>query len=180
MGRDDDEMYGYTEIVGEQTRGGDMVSGDYDVLGEVFASASPAAKQAIAARIARSRPVVRNVAPVKARDWAIPFTTYGAAATTVTISVQPQCLFRAEKLIVAELGGGNPTGLNTTITAMLVGQKNQLPATGGGISSLSFANGALGNGIKFDTCQPALSISFTVSFLTACTWQGTLFGKAVL
>ena len=66
------------------------------------------------------------------------------------------------------------------ITGASIGQKNQMPTTTGGMLSASFINTALGNGIKWDTCQPALTISITLSFLQTCTWYGTLFGKTVL
>lgn len=173
----------WTEIVGEQTRGGqDAMMGDggpsaAEILGELF-NRNPAFKQQVAKRVAMSRPVVRNVAPVKARDWAMSFTAYGTVGQTVTVTQQPQVLFRAEKLIVQEIGSST-NGIGSTITSMLVGQKNQLPVGSSGIPAAAFASGALGNGIKFDTCQPALSISFTISFLQTCTWIGTLFGKAV-
>lgn len=187
MARDDDALTNagdWTEIVGELIRGGrDEVTGsDYDVaqvLGALAKSNPAAFSAAIQGRVAKSRPVVHNVAPVKARDWAMPFTVYGTIGQSVTTTATPQCLFRAEKLVVNEIGSST-NGNGTTITSMLVGQKNQLPTTTGGISSSAFLQNSLGNGIKFDTCQPALTISFTVSFLQTCTWQGTLFGKAVL
>lgn len=173
----------WTEIIGEIIRGGqDSVTGESpsaaQVLGALMAS-NPEYAKSIAGRVAKSRPVVHNVAPVKARDWMMPFTVYGTVGQTQTITATPQCLFRAEKLTVNEIGSST-NGFGTTITQMLVGQKNQLPTTTGGVTSSAFLQNSLGNGIKFDTCQPALTITFQVSFLQTCTWQGTLFGKAVL
>lgn len=38
----------------------------------------------------------------------------------------------------------------------------------------------LGNGICWNTCEPALNISFQVSFMPTCTFSSTIFGKAIL
>lgn len=180
MGRNDDLVGDWEEILGEQPRGGqdDMLGDTAEILGQAF-NQNPALKQALAKRLAGSRPAVQRVAPVKARDWVIPFTVYGTTGTQTTVTATPQCLFRAEKLVVNEIGSST-NGFGTTITQMLVGQKNQLPTTTGGVSSSAFLQSSLGNGIKFDTCQPALTVTFQVSFLQTCTWQGSLFGKAVL
>ena len=43
-----------------------------------------------------------------------------------------------------------------------------------------FSQAALGNGVKWDTCDKALTISVTVSFIQQCTFYMTVFGKAVL
>lgn len=40
--------------------------------------------------------------------------------------------------------------------------------------------GALGSGIKWDTCDSAITINMNVNFVTTATFTGTLFGKAVL
>lgn len=183
---DDDNVNMWEEIVGEQVRGGQSLEqlmggggpSAAEILGAAFKN-NPAFAAAVAQRVARSRPVVKNVAPVKARDWVMPFTIYGAVGTTGTVTATPQCLFRAEKLVINEIGSST-NGFGTSITQMLVGQKNQLPTTTGGVSSSAFLQSSLGNGIKFDTCQPALTITFQISFLQTCTWQGSLFGKAVL
>lgn len=185
MAHDDDALTNagdWTEIVGELIRGGgaDAMGGPSaaEVLGEVFRG-NPAAKAAFAARFSKSRPMVANVAPNKARAWMMPFTVYGTIGQSVNVTATPQCLFRAEKLVVNEIGSST-NGFGTTITQALVGQKNQLPTTTGGISSTAFLQNSLGNGIQWDTCQPALTITFQVSFLQTCTWQATLFGRAVL
>lgn len=184
MANDAMDIFGqdWDEIVGEQTRGGqDAMAGAADameVLGELF-NKNPAFKAQFAKRLANSRPAIQKVPPVKARDWAMPFTVYGTIGQSSTVTGTPQCLFRPEKLIVNEIGAST-NGFGTTITQMLVGQKNQLPTTTGGLTSAAFLSTALGNGIKFDTCQPALTITFQISFLQTCTWQGVLFGKAVL
>ena len=56
----------------------------------------------------------------------------------------------------------------------------QRPATGDGSLTLFFSNGALGNGIKWDTCQQALSISITISFIAACTFDMVVLERPCL
>ena len=179
---------GWTEIVGEQTRGGTApmnsltpVLGDgYDVMGLVEQlQRSPTFNQYAAKRAAASRPITHRQPLQRARDWDLSFgPVSGAASTTTVITVAPQCLFRGEKLIATDTG--SPVGTGTRITQVLIGQRLQRPATGGGSLTLFFGAGALGNGIKWDTCQQALSIAMTVSFIQACTFDATVFGKAVV
>jgi hypothetical protein len=174
---------GWTEIVGEQLRGGATVSGvsphfAVEVLGELV-SQSPAFKQYIDRRAAASRPVLTKTPANKARDWQIDFgPTSGLAGTTTTLINNPQVLFRGEKVMATD--SGSTAGLGTRIAAIFIGQKSQRPANAGSTLTAFFANNALGNGIKWDTCEKALSISITVSFVQSCTFDMTVFGKAVL
>ncbi len=179
---------GWTEIVGEQTRGGSAhgdslqpvmgADGGYDIMGELLQK-SPAFNQYMAKRAAMSRPVTHKQPLQKARDWDLSFgPVSGAAGTTTVITVAPQCLFRGEKVMATD--SGSPAGSGTRITQVLIGQRLQRPATGGGSLTAFFASGALGNGIKWDTCQQALSIAVTVSFVQSCTFDMSVFGKAVV
>ena len=192
MGRDDSFAVigddGWTEIVGEQSRGGQYhgdslqpvmgAGGGYDVLGEML-NQSPAFQQYVAKRAAGSRPITHKQPLQKARDWDLSFgPVSGAAGTTTVITVAPQCLFRGEKVMATDTG--SPAGSQTRITQVMIGQRLQRPATGGGSLTTFFSNGALGNGIKWDTCQQALSISVTVSFISAVTFDMTVFGKAIV
>jgi hypothetical protein len=43
-----------------------------------------------------------------------------------------------------------------------------------------FAPNALGNGVKWATCQKGLLITIDVFFITSCTFDMTVYGKAVL
>lgn len=172
---------GWTEIVGEQTRGGSTIDGSVEVLGAVqqLVSQSPAFKNFIDQRAAANRPVLKKQPLRAARDWDLSFgPVSGAAGTTTVITVAPQCLFRGEKVMATDTA--SPAGTGTRITQILIGQRLQRPATGGGTLTSFFANNALGNGIKWDTCQQALSISVTVSFVSACTFDMAVFGKAVI
>ncbi len=174
---------GWTEIVGEQLRGGATVAGvsEYDVLGaaaEVM-QRSPAFRGYIEKRAAASRPMLARTPATKARDWQIDFgPVSGTAGTTTTITKNPQVLFRGEKVMATD--SGSTRGYGTAVASIFVGQKLQRPAGDGATLTAFFANNALGNGIKWDTCEKALSIAITVSFIETCTFYMTVFGKAVL
>jgi hypothetical protein len=182
------EIVAGADLVGEQARGGSApfnslspVLGDgYDVMGLVEQlQRSPSFNQYAAKRAAASRPVTHRQPLQRARDWDLSFgPVSGAAGTTTVITVAPQCLYRGEKMMATDTG--SPVGTGTRVTQVLIGQRLQRPATGGGTLTLFFSQQALGNGIKWDTCQQALSISITVSFVQACTFDGTVFGKAVI
>lgn len=173
---------GWTEIVGEQTRGGQSVVGlgpeqAYEILGELM-QRSPAFNQAVQRRIAGSRPVLHKTPNTKARDWQIDFgPVFATSGTTTTVTVNPQVLFRGEKVMATD--SSTTPGFGTRISAIFVGQELQRPANSGSTLTAFFANNALGNGIKWDTCEKALSIAVTVIFSATCTWDMTVFGKAV-
>lgn len=174
----------WDDLVGEMVRGGgggDLsvlgADGAYELLGEMVRR-SPQMAAFVQQRIANSRPMVRRSTVDKARDWDFPLgPVSGSAGTTTTITIAPQTLFRVEKIMATDIGP-QTSGYNTSVTQVIIGNKLQRPATTGGTLTLFFANNALGNGVKWDTCQPALSISFTVSFITTSTFYGTLWGKA--
>lgn len=163
-----DELIGYfDEIMGEMTRGGDD-----DVMG------APAP--------ARRAPALSKKPLVKARDWTIGLgTTYIKPNATSTVTIVPQVFFRAEKLIATD--NASTAGAGTQIVGVTVGNRNQLPVgagAGGGIPTYTFAANSLGNGVRWDTCQPAISIAIQVQDLGVTaggsTFSGALFGKCVL
>lgn len=180
---------GWVEIVGEQTRGGTPAANtftpvlgrdvSFEILGELMEK-SPAFAAYAQKRAAQSRPMVSKTPLQKARDWQIDFgPVSGSAATTTTITIAPQCLFRGEKVMATDIGA-NAAGFNTRIQNIFVGQRLQRPANAGATLTAFFANNSLGNGIKWDTCEKALSIAITVSFIVQATFEMTVFGKAVL
>jgi hypothetical protein len=113
------------------------------------------------------------------RDWDFPLgPIHGAAATSTTISFQPQAYFRAEKLMATDTS--EKAGFGTAIGYILVGQRLQHPSGDRGTLSAFFGPSALGNGLRFDECPPALSIALTINFIQDCTFYGNLFGRALL
>ncbi len=95
----------------------------------------------------------------------------------LTLYAYPQCLFRGEKVIATDTG--SPNGYGTRISTITVGQKVQRPGRGSSLTAF-FANNALGNGIKWDTTNPAIQIAVTVSFIQSCTFDMTVLGRAVV
>lgn len=178
VGADD----GWDDIIGEQVRGGGApaIGADvaYQLLGELM-NKSAAFRQYAEKRAAASRPMTSRKPLGQARDWQIDFgPVCSGAGTTTTISQNPQCLFRAEKVMATDTA--SPAGTGTRIQQIFVGNKLQRPANAGATLTLFFSQQALGNGIRWDTCEKALSISVTVSFISACTFDMTAFGKAVM
>lgn len=177
----DDGTLSWQDIVGEQTRGGHTVGltpeSSFEILGELV-QRSPAMANYAAQRVAASRPIMKSTPLKKARDWQIDFgPVSGAAGTTTTLTQTLQTYFRGEKVMATD--SGSPAGSQTRIQTILVGQKLQRPLGTGGTLTSFFANNALGNGIHWDTCQPGLTISIGVSFISAVTLDLTVFGKAV-
>jgi hypothetical protein len=179
VGSDD----GWSEIIGDQVRGGATVAGlspdqAYEVLGAAM-QASPAFQQFVARRAAASRPMLHKIPLNKARDWQIDFgPAFGLVGSVTTLINNPQCLFRGEKVMATD--SGTTAGYGTRISQIFVGQKLQRPAGAGSTLTAFFANNALGNGIKWDTCEKALSIAVTVQYAQSVTFDMSVFGKAVL
>ena len=181
MGNNGFEMLGYDEIVGEQNRGGAQMMGAeqaYEILGELVQK-SPQLARLVQQRIANVQPVIRKVAPTKWRDWQIDFpSTYGASSTATTIVVNPQVLFEGQRIMATD--SYTTAGYGTRIGTILVGQANQRPANSGSTLTAFFANNSIGTGIKWDTCQIGNQISMNVSFVQSCTFDCTVFGRAVV
>ena len=145
---------------------------------------------------------------LEGRDWDLSFgPVYGEKGTTQTLIVHPQCYFRGEKILATDTCGWEPkvsvptankrsrskqvaaesvptvpheNGCGTRITQILVGQRLQRPATGGGVLTKFFSQGAFGNGVQWDATHPALAIAVTVSFVESCTFDMVVFGRAVV
>lgn len=180
----------WPELVGEMTRGGtpnfDTLSpilggldpqSAFQVLGEVMQK-SPQFAAYINQRAAASRPMLAKIPMQRARDWQIDFgPVSGAAGTTTTLTNNPQCLFRGEKVMATDTA--TTAGMGTLIQTILIGQRLQRPTGAGGTLTLFFSQQALGNGIRWDTCKEALTIAVTVSFIQAVTFFMTVFGKTL-
>lgn len=148
----------WEDLVGEMTRGGNPMQdslavlgaeGAYQLLGEMV-QRSPQMAAFVQQRMLAARPMVRRTTVDRARDWDFPLgPVSGSSATTTTITIQPQTLFRVEKIMATDTGPLT-SGYNTSVTQVIIGNKLQRPATTGGTLTLFFANNALGNGVKWD------------------------------
>ena len=115
----------------------------------------------------------------RTRDWQLDFgPAFGEAGTTRKLIVNPQCWFRGEKVMATDTGSS--PGRGTRVMELLVGQKLQRPTGTGSTTSEFFAPFALGNGVKWDPCEKALEIAMTISFVESCTFDLTVFGKAII
>lgn len=175
---------GFIDLLGEQTRGGQMMtlSGEHaiEILGEM-AQKSPALRQYVERTLAQATPAMRTRPINRWRDWYVTFgPVSAAAAATTTVTKSPQVHFRGEKVMATDDGGSKAAGYNTRVGVIQIGQQNQSPVGSDSTLTYFFANGSLGNGVKWDTCEKALSISVTVSFVTTSTFEMTVFGKAAL
>ena len=151
----------------------------YDVLGELLTK-SPAFADYVKKRAAANAPVVRKVPVVKPSNWQVSLgPVYGEAGAVKTLQMTPDRLFRVEKVIATD--SAEPSGSGTLIGDIYVGRRSQRPSYGRNWSPTTFfANNSLGRGLLWDTAQPGLNISVTISFTRSCTFYMDLFGKAIV
>ena len=198
---DDSSGYEYTEILGDGSDGDDALgslldgafvgdgsdgsqawgeSGD-DILGAVVRKKRQnARKQAMArdlmARRVASGALLRSVPPRNAREYAL-----GLGSTSVTgtssanINVQPQVIFRPERLVVP-----SNLAVDFLITDIKVGKNSQLVSTGA-LPAVMFTEQAFGVRLKMDTAQISMfvTVSVTNQNPAARNFQGGLVGPAV-
>jgi hypothetical protein len=176
MGGDDDAL---GELIGD----GDDASGD-DLLGAALRARAGkrrnAKKQAMANALLRRRvssgAVLRSVAPRNAREYAL-----GLGSTSVTgnssanINVQPQVIFRPERLVVP-----SNIAVDFLITDIKVGKNSQLVSTGA-LPAVMFTEQAFGVRLKMDTAQISMFVTVSVTNQNALArnFQGGLVGPAV-
>ena len=198
---DDSSGYEYTEIMGDGSDGddilGDLLDGEFvgdgsdgsqawgesgdDILGAVVRKKRQnARKQAMArdlmARRVASGALLRSVPPRNAREYALGLGSTSVAGTSsANINVQPQVIFRPERLVVP-----SNLAMDFLITDIKVGKNSQLVSTGA-LPAVMFTEQAFGVRLKMDTAQ--ISMFVTVSGTTpnpaARNFQGGLVGPAV-
>lgn len=189
-----DELAGLdrSEILGDLLDGDDALgafvgddsgddSGD-DVLGAVLKqhSRNKAQKQAMARDLLRRRvaagTLLRSVAPRSSREYALGLgSTTVAGNSSANINVQPQVIFRPERLVV-------PSNLAPffLITDIKVGKNSQLVSTGA-LPAVMFTENAFGVRLKMDTAQISMFVTISVTNQNgqAQQFQGGLVGPAV-
>lgn len=196
------EMYGddslgfeYTEILGDDSLGdlldgddtlgafvGDeFVAGDDDSMGALLRhkKANPR-KQAAAAALMRKRiaagALLRSVPPRNAREYALGLgSTSVAGSSSANINVQPQVIFRPERLVVP-----SNLAVDFLITDIKVGKNSQLVSTGA-LPAVMFTEVAFGVRLKMDTCQISMFVTVAVTNQNpaARNFQGGIVGPAV-
>ena len=199
---DDSLGYEYTEIMGDGSDGddalGDLLDGEFvgdgsdgsqawgesgdDILGAVVRKKRQrnARKQAMArdlmARRVASGALLRSVPPRNAREYALGLgSTSVAGASSANINVQPQVIFRPERLVVP-----SNIAVDFLITDIKVGKNSQLVSTGA-LPAVMFTEQAFGVRLKMDTAQISMfvTVSVTNQNPAARNFQGGLVGPAV-
>ena len=189
---DDNSGFDTTEILGDLLDGdmdGDEAgafvgddSGD-DILGAVLAARKKkgnAQKQAMARDLLRRRvasgSLLRSVSPRSSREYALGLgSTSVAGNSSANINVQPQVIFRPERLVVP-----SNIAVDFLITDIKVGKNSQLVSTGA-LPAVMFTENAFGVRLKMDTAQISMfvTISVTNQNPAARNFQGGLVGPAV-
>ena len=194
---DDSSGYEYTEILGDESEGDDILgellgelegddSGAFvgldgdDSLGAVRKRKVNARKRAMARDLLRRRvnagALLRSVPPRNAREYALGLgSTSVAGNSSANINVQPQVIFRPERLVVP-----SNLAVDFLITDIKVGKNSQLVSTGA-LPAVMFTENAFGVRLKMDTAQISMfvTVSVTNQNPAARNFQGGLVGPAV-
>jgi hypothetical protein len=160
---------------------GDDESGD-DILGAIIrrAKKNNKNKTAMARDLLRRRvesgTLLRSVSPRSSREYALGLgSTSVAGNSSANINVQPQVIFRPERLVVP-----SNVAVDFLITDIKVGKNSQLASTGA-LPAVMFTETAFGVRLKMDTAQISMfvTISVTNQNANARNFQGGLVGPAV-
>jgi len=191
---DDDALgFEYTEILGDDDLGsvawGDdelgAFVGDSDIIGSVTSRKRRAARIAARRRAAATAlmdkrvaagALLRGVPPRAAREYALGLgSTSVSGNSSANINVQPQVIFRPERLVVP-----SNLAVDFLITDIKVGKNSQLVSTGA-LPAVMFTEVAFGVRLKMDTCQIAMfvTVSVTNQNPAARNFQGGIVGPAV-
>lgn len=187
----DDSLGGLdtTEILGDLLDGDDESgkeafvgddSGADDILGAVLKKLSKPQKNAMARDLLKRRiqsgTLLRSVSPRSSREYALGLgSTSVAGNSSANINVQPQVIFRPERLVVP-----SNIAVDFLITDIKVGKNSQLVSTGA-LPAVMFTENAFGVRLKMDTAQISMfvTISVTNQNPNARNFQGGLVGPAV-
>lgn len=191
-GDDESGNASLTEILGDLLDGddesgefvGDDESGasDADVLGAILRrnKSGSAQKTAMARDLLRRRvqsgTLMRSVSPRSSREYALGLgSTSVPGSASANINVQPQVIFRPERLVVP-----SNIAVDFLITDIKVGKNSQLVSTGA-LPAVMFTENAFGVRLKMDTAQISMfvTISVTNQNPNARNFQGGLVGPAV-
>jgi len=192
-GDDDSLGFEYTEILGDGIPGhttsfGDefvpssagAFVGDDDIIGAAIAHRRRRKKAAAAQALMRKRvaagALLRGVPPRQSREYALGLgSTSVAGNSSANINVQPQVIFRPERLVVP-----SNLAIDFLITDIKVGKNSQLVSTGA-LPAVMFTEVAFGVRLKMDTAQISMfvTVSVTNQNPSARNFQGGIVGPAV-
>jgi len=192
---DDSLGFEYTELLGDDESGsvswgadptrfvpsssGAFV-GDDDIVGAFLRRKQNAQQAAAAQALMRKRvaagALLRGVPPRNSREYALGLgSTSVSGNSSANINVQPQVIFRPERLVVP-----SNLAVDFLITDIKVGKNSQLVSTGA-LPAVMFTEVAFGVRLKMDTCQISMfvTISVTNQNPAARNFQGGIVGPAV-
>jgi hypothetical protein len=184
---DDTSGFEYAEIMGSDGDdagafvgdGSDGSDGD-DTLGAAVRRRrnrkQNAMAQALMQRRVRNGAILRSVAPRNAREYALGLgSTSVGGNSSANINVQPQVIFRPERLVVP-----SNIAVDFLITDIKVGKNSQLVSTGA-LPAVMFTEQAFGVRLKMDTAQISMFVTVSVTNQNpqARNFQGGLVGPAV-
>jgi len=139
-----------------------------------------ARKRAAGAALMRKRiaagALLRGVPPRNSREYALGLgSTSVQGNSSANINVQPQVIFRPERLVVP-----SNLAVDFLITDIKVGKNSQLVSTGA-LPAVVFTETAFGVRLKMDTAQISMfvTISVTNQNPAARNFQGAIIGPAV-
>jgi hypothetical protein len=188
-GDDDSLGFEYTEILGDGIPGhttsygddleGAFVGSDDDIIGAAIRHRrrkKMAASQALMRKRVAAGALLRGVPPRQSREYALGLgSTSVAGNSSANINVQPQVIFRPERLVVP-----SNLAIDFLITDIKVGKNSQLVSTGA-LPAVMFTEVAFGVRLKMDTAQISMfvTISVTNQNPAARNFQGGIVGPAV-
>jgi hypothetical protein len=135
-----------------------------------------AASQALMQKRVAAGALLRGVPPRQSREYALGLgSTSVSGSSSANINVQPQVIFRPERLVVP-----SNLAVDFLITDIKVGKNSQLVSTGA-LPAVMFTEVAFGVRLKMDTCQISMfvTISVTNQNPAARNFQGGIVGPAV-
>jgi hypothetical protein len=178
-----DLLDGEEEIEGDDEVEGEEFVGDDDILGAILRRkkgrkgvSKSALRRDLLRRRVNSGTLLRSVAPRSSREYALGLgSTSVAGNSSANINVQPQVIFRPERLVVP-----SNVAVDFLITDIKVGKNSQLASTGA-LPAVMFTETAFGVRLKMDTAQISMfvTISVTNQNANARNFQGGLVGPAV-
>ena len=164
------------DIVGDAFLDGDLSEGMGDAL-VVGANPSPAmARAAVRQKVLRAGTAMVTRRPHKARRFPLGITpTNIAAGASLSINVQPQTYFRAERLFVPAT-----IGPFFSIRDIKVGNVSQFPANIE-VPAEIFSQTGVDTDIRLDTNDPAIFLSVDVLniSLASAVFRGAFIGTTV-
>lgn len=164
-------MVGYAEIGDDGDQDGPDGGPDSPDVQDAQAAAYGAA-------LARTHTLVRDREPTKSRMYAIGIgtgTDVIPLGATATLSIQPQVLFRPERLVVDATDSAN-----FLILDFKVGKNSQFAAQSP-LPASAFQPGAFGVRLKCDTCQISAQLVLQVQNMATVDsrFNACVFGEAV-